>query len=76
MKVLNRLTVDGEIVLIQIAGELVDSMTLSWAYDIASNYIPMVSIVYKHTQYFPENFDSMQSGNMMRKPNDMPNVTK
>ena len=51
-------------------------MTLSWAYDIASNYIPMVSIVYKHTQYFPESFDSMQSGNMMRKPNDMPNVTK
>lgn len=36
-------------------------MTLSWAYDVASNYIPMVSIVYKNTQYFPESFDDPKS---------------
>lgn len=36
-------------------------MTLSWAYDVASNYIPMVSIVHKNTQYFPESFDDPKS---------------
>ena len=61
LKALNRLTVDGETVLIQIAGELVDSTTLSWAYDVVSNYIPMASIVYKNSQHFPESFDDPKS---------------
>ena len=61
LKALNRLAVDGETVLIQIDGELVDSTTLSWAYDIVSNYIPMASIVYKNSRYFLESFDSTKS---------------
>lgn len=61
LKALNRLTVDGEAVLVQIAGELVDSTTLSWAYDVVSNYIPMASIVYKNSQHFPESFDGAKS---------------
>lgn len=38
---LNRLTVDGETVLVRIAGELVDAAALSWAYDVASGYREM-----------------------------------
>lgn len=38
---LNRLTVDGETVLVLIAGELVDATALSWAYDVAEEYAPM-----------------------------------
>lgn len=35
---LNRVTLDGETVLIQIAGELVDATALAWAYDCAEEY--------------------------------------
>lgn len=35
MKRLNRVTVDGETVLVQIAGELVDVSALSWASKVA-----------------------------------------
>lgn len=42
IRMLNRLTVDGETVLVQMAGELVDAAVLSWAYDVAVEYNPMV----------------------------------
>lgn len=45
---LNRVTMDGETVLIQVAGELVDVATLSFAYDVAESYGPMASVVYRH----------------------------
>lgn len=45
---LNRVTVDGETVLIQVAGEVVDMATLSFAYDVAESYGPMASIAYRH----------------------------
>lgn len=35
---LNRLTVDGETVLIRMAGELIDATSLVWAYDAATDY--------------------------------------
>lgn len=35
---LNRVTLDGETVLIQIAGELVDAASLAWAFDCAEEY--------------------------------------
>lgn len=38
---LNRVAMDGETVLIQIAGELIDAAALSWAYDIVEVYRPM-----------------------------------
>lgn len=44
---LNRVTLDGETVLIQIAGELVDAATLSWAYDCAEAYSSKVVIAYR-----------------------------
>ena len=40
---LNRLTVDGETVLVKIAGDLVDATALSLAYDVAEEYGPMAS---------------------------------
>lgn len=43
---LNRLTVDGETVLIQIEGELVDAAALSWAYDVAEEFEPRIMIAY------------------------------
>lgn len=41
---LNRVTLDGETALIQIAGELVDSTVLSWAYDVSQVYLPQMVI--------------------------------
>lgn len=38
---LNRLTVDGETVLIRIAGELIDAASLSWACDAVGEYPSM-----------------------------------
>lgn len=40
MQRLNRVTLDGETVLVQIAGELVDVAALAWAYDCANVYAP------------------------------------
>lgn len=40
MQRLNRITVDGETVLIQVAGELVDATALSWAYEVAEEIAP------------------------------------
>lgn len=39
---LNRLTVDGETVLVRVAGELVDATALSWAYDAVGEYPAMM----------------------------------
>ena len=39
---LNRVTLDGETVLIQIAGELVDAASLSWACDVCERYADQV----------------------------------
>ncbi len=44
---LNRVTMDGETVLIQIEGELVDAAGLSWAYDSVEEYGPKIMLVYK-----------------------------
>lgn len=40
MQGLNRVTMDGETVLIQVEGELVDAAALSWAYDVAEDIVP------------------------------------
>lgn len=45
---LNRLTVDSETVLIQVADEFVDVSALSWAYDAAEEYGQMIGIAYSH----------------------------
>lgn len=45
---LNRVTVDGETVLIQVAGELVDVAALSFACDVAETYGPMASVAFRH----------------------------
>lgn len=45
---LNRVTMDGETVLIQIEGELLDAAALAWAYDVAEEYGPKILIAYKH----------------------------
>lgn len=42
MERLNRVTVDGETVLVQIAGELVDVSTLSWASEVADVLVPQI----------------------------------
>lgn len=47
MAKLNRVTVDGETVLVQMAGELVDVAALSWAYDVAEEYRPMALAAYR-----------------------------
>ena len=39
---LNRVTLDGETVLVQIAGELVDAAAFTWACDCADAYAPKV----------------------------------
>lgn len=40
---LNRVTLDGETVLIQIAGELVDAVSLAWASEVADVFMPQIS---------------------------------
>lgn len=40
---LNRVTLDGETVLIQIAGELVDASALSWASEVADVLVPRIA---------------------------------
>lgn len=47
MRGLNRVTMDGETVLIQIEGELVDAAALAWAYDVAEEYGPKIMLIYK-----------------------------
>lgn len=47
---LNRITLDGETVLIQIAGELVDAASLSWAYDICERYTYQIIQSDRHAQ--------------------------
>ncbi|WP_302234144.1 hypothetical protein [uncultured Adlercreutzia sp.] len=42
MQRLNRITLDGETVLVQIAGELVDVSTLSWASEVADVLVPQI----------------------------------
>lgn len=39
---LNRVTIDGETVLIQIAGELVDAVSLAWASEVADVFMPQI----------------------------------
>ena len=48
MQNLNRVTMDGETVLIQIEGELVDAAALAWACDVAEEYGPKILFAYKH----------------------------
>lgn len=48
MQRLNRVTVDGETVLVQIAGELVDAAALAWAYDCADVYAPKAIVAFGH----------------------------
>lgn len=48
MQKLNRVTMDGETVLIQIEGELVDAAALAWACDVAEEYGPKILFAYKH----------------------------
>lgn len=43
MQGLNRVTVDGETVLVQIAGELVDVSALSWATEVADVLAPQIA---------------------------------
>lgn len=43
MERLNRVTVDGETVLVQIAGELVDASALSWASEVADVLAPQIA---------------------------------
>ena len=43
MKRLNRVTVDGETVLAQIAGELVDVSALSWSAEVADTLVPQIA---------------------------------
>lgn len=56
---LNRITLDGETVLIQIAGELVDATALAWAYDIIEKYSPMASSTYAATELVGNNFSNI-----------------
>lgn len=44
---LNRLTVDGETVLVRVAGELVDATALSWAYDAVGEYPAMMLAAFR-----------------------------
>lgn len=48
MQKLNRVTMDGETVLIQIEGELVDAAALAWACDVAEEYGPKILFACKH----------------------------
>lgn len=43
MERLNRVTVDGETVLVQIAGELVDASLLSWACEVSDVLAPQIA---------------------------------
>ncbi len=45
---LNRLTVDGETVLVRIANEFVDVSALSWAYDVATQYAPQAIVAHDY----------------------------
>lgn len=47
MQRLNRITMDGETVLIQVKGELVDAAALSWAYDMVEEYVPKIMLAFK-----------------------------
>ena len=51
LKALNRLTVDGETVLAQVAGEIIDVGTLSWICDVADVFAPRILAVYKLQNY-------------------------
>ncbi len=43
MQRLNRVTLDGETVLAQIAGELVDVSALSWSAEVADTLVPQIA---------------------------------
>lgn len=49
---LNRLTVDGETALVQMAGELVDATALVWADDVAEEFAPRALRAYKRMGSF------------------------
>lgn len=51
MRRLNRVTMDGETVLVQIEGELVDAAALAWACDVAEEYEPKIEQVYVRSCY-------------------------
>lgn len=40
---LNRVTMDGETVLVRVSDEFVDIVTLSWASDVANTFIPQIA---------------------------------
>lgn len=63
LKVLNRLTVDGETVLATFAGELIDVSALSWADFNTSAVIPMTQSAYISTVRFSAN-DGRDDGNL------------
>lgn len=46
MRSLNRVTMDGETVLIQVEGELVDAAALAWACDVAEEFLPNILRAY------------------------------
>lgn len=48
MQRLNRVTLDGETVLVQIAGELVDAAALAWACDCADVYAPRAIAAFRY----------------------------
>lgn len=48
MQRLNRVTLDGETVLVQIAGELVDAAALAWACDCVGVYAPKAIAAFGH----------------------------
>lgn len=54
---LNRLTVDGETVLIRVEGELADTAALSWAYDVVDDVLPKAMFVYGNRERFPQGDD-------------------
>ncbi len=56
---LNRVTLDGETVLVQIAGELVDATALAWAHDVIEKYGPMASSAYATTELVGNSFSDI-----------------
>lgn len=48
MKTINRVTVDGEIFLIRVCGELVDATELEWAYTVAEGIAYRAQVAHKH----------------------------
>lgn len=67
---LNRLTVDGETVLIRIAGELIDAASLSWACDAVGEY-PSMAISALRTPSIVSCGDVMEAADAMGVPSSV-----